>query len=55
MFLNWTNFERKELEHFLVTENNRLSLVRRLYRDGDSHLRAILTAGVVSDAKYEAM
>ena len=29
--------------------------MRRLYRDGDSHLRAILTAGVVSDAKYEAM
>ena len=56
LFEKWTRSQRRELSHLhaenFVYNQYRIELVRKTYKKGDAHVRAVLTAGAVSDACY---
>ena len=59
LYAKWIRTERRELSHLdaenLVYNQRRIDSVRRTYKKGDAHVRAVLTAGAVSDAFYDVM
>ena len=59
LYAKWIRTERRELSHLdaenLVYNQRRIDSVRRTYKKGDAYVRAVLTAGAVSDAFYDVM